>query len=161
MTSQLLTLLKNSPSARIINLTSGIHFRGRLDLDDLEFGRRKWRSIDAYTQSKLCNILFTKSLARSLADTNISINCLAPGWVNTGLFRNANPLVKISASMMAMSPTKAARNLVHLVTAEDLENVSGEYFAGMGMRKSSALSCDEDLADKLWKKSEEYLKDYI
>jgi NAD(P)-dependent dehydrogenase (short-subunit alcohol dehydrogenase family) len=161
MTSQLLTLLRNSPSARIINLTSGIHFRGRLDLDDLEFGRRKWRSIDAYTQSKLCNILFTKSLARSLADTNISINCLAPGWVNTGLFRNANPLVKISASMMAMSPTKAARNLVHLVTAEDLENVSGEYFAGMGMRKSSALSCDEDLADKLWKKSEEYLKDYI
>ena len=161
MTCQLLPLLKNSPSARIINLTSGIHFRGRLDLDDLEFGKRKWRSIDAYTQSKLCNILFTKSLARSLADTNISINCLAPGWVNTGLFRNASPFVKISASMMAKSPTKAARNLVHLATAGELENISGKYFAGMNMRKSSAASCDEDLADKLWKKSKEYLKDYI
>lgn len=161
MTSQLLPLLKNSPSARIINLTSGIHFRGRLDLDDLEFGNRKWKSIDAYTQSKLCNILFTKSLARSLADTNISINCLAPGWVNTGLFRNANPLVKISASMMAMSPTKAARSLVHLATAGELENVSGEYFAGMNMRKSSAESCEKNLADRLWKKTEEYLKDYI
>jgi len=161
MTSQLLPLLKNSPSARIINLTSGIHFRGRLDLDDLEFGKRKWKSIDAYTQSKLCNILFTKSLARSLAGTNISINCLAPGWVNTGLFRNANPLVKISASMMAMSPAKAARSLVHLATAEELKNVSGEYFAGMNIGKSSAASCNEDLADKLWKKSKEYLKDYI
>lgn len=161
MTSQLLPLLKNSPSARIINLTSGIHFRGRLNLDDLEFDKRKWRSIDAYTQSKLCNILYTKSLARSLAGTNISINCLAPGWVNTGLFRNASPFVKISASLMAMSPIKAARSLVHLATAGELENVSGEYFAGMNMRKSSAASYDEDLADKLWKKSEEYLKDYI
>jgi len=161
MTSQLLPLLKNSPSSRIINLTSGIHFRGRLDLDDLEFDKRKWRSIDAYTQSKLCNILFTKSLARKLADTNISINCLVPGWVNTGLFRNANRYVKISASLMAMSPTKAARSLVHLATSGKLENVSGEYFAGMNMRKPSAESCNENLADKLWKKSEEYLKDYI
>ncbi len=63
--------------------------------------------------------------------------------------------------MMAMSPTKAARTLVYLATAGDLENVSGKYYAGMNMRKSSAASCDEDLADKLWKKSEEYLKDYI
>ncbi len=100
MTHQLLPLLKSSSSARIINITSGIHFRGKLDLDDLEFDKRKWRSIDAYTQSKLCNILFTKSLARNLAGTNISINCIAPGWVNTGLFRDAGPFVKVSASLM-------------------------------------------------------------
>jgi NAD(P)-dependent dehydrogenase (short-subunit alcohol dehydrogenase family) len=161
MTSQLLPLLKSPTSARIINLTSGIHFRGRLDLDDLEFDKRKWRSIDAYTQSKLCNILFTKSMARSLADTNISINCIAPGWVNTGLFRDAGPFVKISASLMAMSPVKAARGLVHMATAGELENVSGEYFAGMKIRKSSSASYNEQLADKLWKKSKEYLKDYI
>lgn len=161
MTSQLLPLLKSSPSARIINVTSGIHLRGKLDLDDLEFEKRKWRSIDAYTQSKLCNILFTKSLARNLSGFNISINSIAPGWVNTGLFRNASPFVRISASLMAMSPTKAARGLVYLATAKELENVSGEYFAGMNMRKSSAESYDEHLADKLWEKSEEYLKDYI
>jgi len=161
MTRQLLPLLKSAPSARIINLTSGIHFRGKLDPDDLEFHKRKWRSIDAYTQSKLCNILHSKSLARSLAGTNISINCIAPGWVNTGLFRDAGPFVKISASLMAMSPIKAARGLVHLATAGELEDVSGEYFAGMNMRKSSPASNDEQLADKLWKKSEEYLKDYI
>ena len=160
MTSQLLPLLKSSSSARIINLTSGIHFRGKPDLDDLEFDKRKWRSIDAYTQSKLCNILFTKSLARNLAGTNISINCIAPGWVNTGLFRDAGPFVRISASLMAMSPTKAARGLVHLATSGELENVSGEYFAGMNMRKSSTASYDEYLADKLWEKSKEYLKDY-
>lgn len=161
MTSQLLPLLKSPPSARIINVTSGIHFRGKLDLEDLEFDKRKWRSIDAYTQSKLCNILFTKSLARSLAGTNITINCIAPGWVNTGLFRDAGPFVKVSASLMAMSPIKAARGLVYLATAGELKNVSGEYFAGMNMRKSSAASYDEHLADKLWGKSKEYLKDYV
>jgi retinol dehydrogenase-12 len=161
MTSQLLPLLKSSPSARIINLTSGIHFRGKLDLDDLEFDKRKWRSIDAYTQSKLCNILFTKSLARKLAGTHITTICLAPGWVNTGLFRKAGPFVKMVVSLMAMSPQKAARGLVHLAITGELENVSGEYFAGMNKRKSSDASYDECLADKLWKKSEEYLKEYI
>jgi NAD(P)-dependent dehydrogenase (short-subunit alcohol dehydrogenase family) len=161
MTSQLLPLLKNSPSARIINLTSVIHFRGKLDLDDLEFNRRKWRSIDAYTQSKLCNILFTISLAGKLIGTNISVNCIAPGWVNTGLFRDAGHIVKISTSLLAMSPVKAARGLVHLATAGELEDVSGEYFAGMNIRKSSPASYDQQLSDKLWKRSEEYLKDYI
>ena len=161
MTRLLLPLLESSGSARIINVTSGIHFRGRLDLDDLEFDRRKWRSIDAYTQSKLCNVLFTRSLARRLAGSQISINSIAPGWVNTGLFRNAHPMIKLAASLMAMSPRKAARGLIHLATAGDLGNVSGEYFAGMNMRKSSAESYDEQLADKLWIKSEAYLKDYV
>jgi len=161
MTRQLLPLMKNSSSARIINVTSGIHFRGKLDLEDLEFDNRNWRSIDAYTQSKLCNILFTKTLARSLADSNITINSIAPGWVNTGLFRNAGPLVRVSANLIAKSPTKAARGLVYLATAGGLENVSGEYFSGMNLRKSSAATYDEDLADKLWIKSEEYLKDYV
>jgi retinol dehydrogenase-12 len=161
MTRQLLPLLRIPNSARIINVTSGIHFRGKLDLDDLEFKRRKWRSIDAYTQSKLCNILYTKSLARSLADTHISVNCIAPGWVKTGLFRDAGPLVEISVSLMAMDPVKAARGLVHLATAGELEAVSGKYFAGMNMRNSSPASNDEQMADKLWKKSEEYLKEYM
>jgi NAD(P)-dependent dehydrogenase (short-subunit alcohol dehydrogenase family) len=161
MTRQLLPLLRIPASARIINVTSGIHFRGKLDLDDLEFKRRKWRSIDAYTQSKLCNILYSKSLARSLSGTHISVNCIAPGWVKTRLFRDAGLLVQISASLMAMDPVKAARGLVHLATAGELEAVSGGYFAGMNMRKSSPASNDEQMADKLWKKSEEYLKEYM
>jgi NAD(P)-dependent dehydrogenase (short-subunit alcohol dehydrogenase family) len=160
MTRQLLPLLESPSHARIINLTSGIHFRGKLDLDDLEFERRKWRSIDAYTQSKLCNVLFTRSLARQLTGTHVSANCLAPGWVNTGLFRQANPLVRMSASLLAMRPEKAASSLVYLATAIEIGNVSGEYFAGKNPRKSAPASYDEQLADKLWKKSTGYLKDY-
>ena len=161
MTRRLLPLLKRADRARIINITSGIHIRGKLDLEDLEFKNRKWRSIDAYTQSKLCNILVTKTLASQLADTRISCNSLAPGWVNTGLFRDAGAMVRISASLMAQSPAKAARGLVYLATAEELSNISGEYFKGMNIGKSSSMTHDKELADKLWIKSEEYLKDYI
>jgi NAD(P)-dependent dehydrogenase (short-subunit alcohol dehydrogenase family) len=161
MTRLLMPLLKSASTARIINTTSGIHFRGKLDLEDLEFKNRKWRSIDAYTQSKLCNILFTRSLASQLADTSVSCNSLAPGWVNTGLFRDAGFMARISASLMANPPAKAARALVHLACTEELRNISGAYFAGMNMRKSSSASYDKVLADKLWIKSEEYFKDYI
>jgi NAD(P)-dependent dehydrogenase (short-subunit alcohol dehydrogenase family) len=161
MTMKLMPLLQPPPSTRIINLTSGIHFRGKLDLEDLEFEKRKWRSINAYTQSKLCNILFTRQLASNTSGKNISVNCLAPGWVNTGLFRDAGPFVRITASLLAMSPVKAARALVYMATSETLEDVSGEYFEGMRIRKSSAASYDQQLAAKLWKKSEGYLKDYL
>ena len=161
MTEQLLPLMKMPEAARIINLTSGIHFRGKLELNDLEFSSRKWRSIDAYTQSKLCNVLYTKSLARKLEDTKISVNCIAPGWVNTGLFRDAGAFVKISASLMAMSPAKAARGLVYLATARETGAVSGEYFAGMKIRKSSQASYDEQLAAELRQNCEKYFKNYI
>ena len=161
MTMKLMPLLERPATARIINVTSGIHFRGKLDLEDLEFEKRRWSSINAYTQSKLCNILFTRQLARKTTGTNICVNCLAPGWVNTGLFRDAGPFVRITVNLFAMRPAKASRSLVYMATSGALEHVSGEYFKGMQIRKSSAATYDQGLAEKLWKKSEEYLKDYL
>ncbi|MGB8042204.1 MAG: SDR family NAD(P)-dependent oxidoreductase, partial [Pseudolabrys sp.] len=71
-----------SGSARIINTASAAHQGVTLDFDDLQsaksFGARK-----AYGQSKLCNILFTRELARRLQGTGVTANCLHPGFVAT------------------------------------------------------------------------------
>jgi NAD(P)-dependent dehydrogenase (short-subunit alcohol dehydrogenase family) len=37
----------------------------------------------AYGRSKLCNILFTRELARRLRGTGVTANCLHPGFVAT------------------------------------------------------------------------------
>lgn len=121
LTHLLLDLIKKSAAGRIINVSSGIHYRGYVDLSDPEFKLKSYNSINAYTQSKVANILFTRSLAKRLKETNITVNCLAPGWVNTGLFRESNPFVKLSARLMAHTPAKGLKTQFFLPPPGKLE----------------------------------------
>jgi len=161
LTHLLLDLIKKSGEGRIINVSSGIHYRGYLDINDPEFKHKSYNSINAYTQSKIANILFTRLLAKKLIDTKITVNALAPGWVNTGLFREANPFVRLSARLMAHTPSKGAENSIFLATSDQVRNITGEYFEKKKVKKSSRQSYDMDLAEKLWKLSEDYLKNYL
>ncbi|KPK85448.1 MAG: hypothetical protein AMS27_07265 [Bacteroides sp. SM23_62_1] len=154
-------MIKKAPSGRIINVSSGIHYRGYLDISDPEFKQKSYNSINAYTQSKIANILFTRYLAESLKETNITVNCLAPGWVNTGLFREANVFVKLSARLMAHTPRQGAENTIFLATSPEVANITGEYFEKKKVKKGSRQSNDMILAEKLWTLSKDYLKDYI
>jgi retinol dehydrogenase 12 len=63
-----------SGGARIINTASAAHQGATLDFDDLQ-SAKNFRAMRAYGRSKLCNILFTRQLARSLQGTNITANC--------------------------------------------------------------------------------------
>ena len=78
--------LRASAPMRIVNVASGAHRGARLDFDDLQM-RRRFDGWLAYRNSKLCNILFTRELARRLAGSGITANCLHPGFVATALRR--------------------------------------------------------------------------
>jgi NAD(P)-dependent dehydrogenase (short-subunit alcohol dehydrogenase family) len=161
LTHLLLDLIKKVTAGRIINVSSGIHYRGYLDISDPEFKHKSYNSINAYTQSKIANILFTRSLANKLRGTNITVNSLAPGWVNTGLFRESNPFVKLSARLMALTPRQGAENTIFLATSREAGNITGEYFEKKKVKRGSRQSNDMKLAEKLWLLSEEYLSDYL
>ena len=68
--------------ARIINTASAAHQEATLDFDDLQ-SAKSFGAVKTYGRSKLCNILFTRELARRLRDTDITANCLHPGFVAT------------------------------------------------------------------------------
>ena len=87
LTLLLLDRLRASAPARIVNVASDAHRWGRLDLDDLGNARR-YRAMQVYGQSKLANILFTYELARRLAGSGVTCNCLHPGAVGTRLGHN-------------------------------------------------------------------------
>jgi NAD(P)-dependent dehydrogenase (short-subunit alcohol dehydrogenase family) len=161
LTHLLLDLIKKSPAGRIINVSSGIHYRGYLDVSDPEFKLKSYSSINAYTQSKVANILFTRSLAKRLKETDITVNCLAPGWVNTGLFRESNPFVRLSARLMALTPRQGAENTIFLATSGEVGNITGEYFEKKKIKKGSRQSNDMKLAEELWNLSEDYLHKYL
>jgi NAD(P)-dependent dehydrogenase (short-subunit alcohol dehydrogenase family) len=65
LTNLLLEIVKSSAPARIINTSSGLHKRARIDFDNLQ-AEKKYKHMSVYGQTKLENVLFTKELARRL-----------------------------------------------------------------------------------------------
>ena len=85
----LLECMKESPEARIVNLSSLGHRFGKINFDDLK-SERSYNPLTAYGQSKLANILFTYQLAKRLEGTSVSTYSVHPGSVRTELGRHIN-----------------------------------------------------------------------
>ncbi len=160
LTNLLLDVMKQSAPARIINLSSIAHKMGTIDFDDLE-GRKKFSLMKSYGQSKLANILFTKKLAKDLKEFNITANCVHPGGVRTELFQEMSWLLRMMTQLVLISPEKGAETSIYLATSDEVQNITGEYFAKKKIRKPIDEACNMDIAEQLWKVSEDYLKDYL
>ena len=91
LTNLLLDRIKEAPSARIVNVSSLAHHYGKINFDDLQ-SEKKYSRVGAYCQSKLANVLFTRSLAQRLKDTRVTTYSLHPGSIRTELARHVNPL---------------------------------------------------------------------
>ena len=142
--------------ARIVNTASNAHLRATLDFDDLQT-KNGYVPTLAYARSKLCNILFTRELARRLAGTGVAANCLHPGFVATnfgqrdaGLFGWGMRL----AMLFAARPEPGADTIVHLAGSPAVEGVSGRYFYNSREIAPSAAAQDDAVAERLWRESE-------
>jgi NAD(P)-dependent dehydrogenase (short-subunit alcohol dehydrogenase family) len=84
----LTNLLLPHVTDRIVTVSSHVHAAGRLDLDDLNWQTRPYRTSQAYSDSKLANLLFTFELQRRLSAAGSSVRAMAvhPGMVSTNLF---------------------------------------------------------------------------
>ncbi len=105
----------------------------------------------------MANVLFTYALAKRLEGTGVTANCLHPGVVRTGFGHDDPGLMSLGiwiASPFFMSAEKAAEAVVRLATSPELEGVTG-YFSKMKEAKSSEESYEEEVAQRLWKVSEE------
>lgn len=154
LTALLLDRLKASAPARVITVSSAAHRNYALDFDDLQ-GERRYSGFGAYARSKLANILFTQELSRRLEGTGVTANCLHPGVVATGIFRNAPWWLRIVFRRpLILSPEKGADTLLWLATAPDVAEVSGGYFVRRKARRPSRAARDPAAAQRLWEASE-------
>jgi NAD(P)-dependent dehydrogenase (short-subunit alcohol dehydrogenase family) len=144
-----------SGGARIINTASAAHQGATLDFDDLQ-SAKNFRAMRAYGRSKLCNILFTRQLARSLQGTNVTANCLHPGFVATRFADESGGLVSRFAwlaKLFAISPSEGAQTIAYLASSPEVANVTGQYFYKCRPTTPSAPALDDRAALTLWERS--------
>jgi NAD(P)-dependent dehydrogenase (short-subunit alcohol dehydrogenase family) len=157
LTNLLLPRLKSSAPARIITVSSVAHRWGRIHFDDL--GARNGYGpfgLLRYGETKLMNVLMTRSLANRLGGSGVTANCLHPGAVHTNIGGPSRALSAVERAL-CKSAEQGARIPLFLAIAPHLETVSGGYFVN-GKRSDAKLSKrarDPSLAQQLWEVSEQ------
>ena len=143
--------------ARIVNVASTAHYRGHLVFDDLDHARRPYKFMQVYADSKLANVLFTFALARRLAGSGITANCLHPGFVGSNIFPHGNAFTRMVGALIrrfALSEERGAQTSIHLALSRTVDGVSGQYFDEFQrVKAASAEARDEAVQDRLWAES--------
>ncbi len=146
--------LATSAPARVVSVASRAHQQARgLDLDDLSLARG-YNGWTAYCRSKLANILFTRALARRLAGTGVTANCLHPGFVasrfgdnNRGPFRWG---IGLGKRFFAISEARGAETVVYLASDPAVASTTGGYFANSRPATPTLAAQDDRVAERLW-----------
>ncbi len=139
-------ILSSSAPARVVNVAS--YWAGDLDIDDLEFSRRRYNNNEAYRQSKQANRMLTVAFADQLRPKGITVNACHPGDVNSALSNNLG-------FGGHEAPDQAARTPTWLATDPIVREVTGKYFSDM-REEYCRFGQDRELVEELYKKCLEY-----
>jgi len=131
-------------------------------LDDLNFEKRKYHPIKAYSDSKLANMLFARELAQRMKSENVSVISLHPGLVNTSLTRHMGWLGSITrffAKIFGKTIPQGAATSIYAATAPNIQ--SGAYLEDCAQKEPKPKALDDEMARKLWEKTEELVEQAI
>ncbi|XP_061193157.1 retinol dehydrogenase 12-like [Saccostrea echinata] len=155
LTNLLLDKIKKSAPARIINVSSLAHtFADKINFDDIN-SEKSYSRMQAYAQSKLANILFSRELSRRLKGTGVTVNSLHPGSIVTELGRYIPgysflwPLLTLTCK----TPREGAQTNIYCAVDESLNNVTGKYFSDCAVKGESKAAQDDEAARRLWEVS--------
>ena len=144
-------LLASMP-ARVVNVSSDAHRGNRIDFDDLQ-SRNGYHGFRVYGRTKLCNILFTRELARRQAGSGVTANCLHPGFVATRFGDESggamSQVIRV-AKLFAISSEKGAETIVYLASSPEVANVTGQYFYKCRPETPTKEAQDDAAARRLW-----------
>lgn len=162
LTGLLINRLKKTSGSRVVNVSSMAHKMGKIDFNDLNWEKRKYKKWQAYGDSKIASLYFTYALQQRLGNgtADVIVAAAHPGWTATELQRHTG-LVSALNNVFAQRIEMGALPTLYAAT---VENIKGADFVGPGgfleMRgypkkvESNSLSHDQDIAEKLWQISE-------
>jgi dehydrogenase/reductase SDR family protein 12 len=128
LTNALLPLLQASAPARVINVSSGGMYLAKLDVNDLQFERKKYDELMAYAQSKRALMMLTELWAEKWKSSGITVNGMHPGWVDTPLLQTGLPAFRQSLRSILRTPDEGADTIVWLAVAPQPAGVTGRFW---------------------------------
>ncbi|XP_072037682.1 retinol dehydrogenase 13-like [Amphiura filiformis] len=159
LTNLLLDLLKKSASSRIINVSSMLHSKGKINFDDIHL-TKNYEPINAYCRSKLANVLFTRELHKRIIGTGVTVNAVNPGAVWTNLYRyfarTYPPLDFIIRYFgflgvyFVKTSEEGAQTTIYCAVEESLRDTSGLFFSDCKPKEPAKQAKDDVVAKKLW-----------
>lgn len=162
LTLELLPALKSAPKARVVNVASALYEKGNVSFTKTK-SDESFKGLQVYSDSKLASMLTAFYLAKQLNGTHVQINCLHPGFVDTGIGANnggllkylllaAKPLKKFLAEHTdyMMTPEEGARTSIYLASSSEVEGVTGQYFYKSQGIATTATVQDQELQNKIW-----------
>ncbi|XP_023245685.1 retinol dehydrogenase 14 isoform X2 [Copidosoma floridanum] len=156
LTHLLVDLLKRSAPSRVVVVASELYRLSTLNLDNVN----PTTSLPAYLYyvSKYANIVFSLELARRLEGTGVTVNCLHPGMIDSGIWRNVPAPLSWGLWLIVKgffkTPEQGAQTTLHLAVAEELKTVSGKYFLDCHESSLSSGVSDPAKGKKFWELSE-------
>lgn len=172
LTGRLLDRLRSTVGSRVVTVSSLAHTFGRIDTDDLNWERRKYKRWPAYGQAKLANLVFALELDRRLRAAQSDTLSVAahPGYAATHLqlagpemtgSRLAATGMRLANRVFAQSQRQGALPSLYAATQASVKG--GDYFGPDGFRefwggptrvKPAGRALKRDTAQKLWRLSE-------
>ena len=152
LTNLLLPVLTASAPARVITVSSVAHRGALMNLGDLQL-ERGYLPMLAYANSKLANIWFTRELARRVAATGVTANCLHPGTVRTHFGDTGAAWLRlglVAAGAFLRTPQSGAATTVFLASSPAVDDQTGGYYVNARRRRPSRAARDDDRARRLW-----------
>jgi NAD(P)-dependent dehydrogenase (short-subunit alcohol dehydrogenase family) len=160
LTAHLLPLLREAPGARVVTVSSLMHFAGWIDFADLN-AEKRYNATFAYAQSKVANLLFARELAGRLDEANLDVISAAahPGSTRTDLQRHSG-LMQAAVRLFAQDAPRGALPTLYAALADGVRggDYYGPYFGAVGSPArafSSPHSQNRAVARRLWEVSEE------
>jgi NAD(P)-dependent dehydrogenase (short-subunit alcohol dehydrogenase family) len=147
--------LRESAPARVINVSSEAHRRiSSIDFAAFREPTKTRTALREYGVSKLCNILFTREVARRWAGSGITAYALHPGVIATDIWRSVPQPLRWLLTRWMKTPEAGAATSIRCATDPALANVNGRYFINEREVNPNRAARDDGLAARLWEESE-------
>jgi NAD(P)-dependent dehydrogenase (short-subunit alcohol dehydrogenase family) len=158
LTRLLLDRMIESAPARILQINSEGHRFGGLDLDDLDWGRRRYRGLKGYGAAKTAQLLAAWELADQLQGTGVTINAMHPGAVVTNIGMNNGWLYRSYQRYLLWpllkDPKVSGEAIYYLIAAPEMAGVSGKFFNLTVGETPAAHATDRAVGRRIYEISE-------
>jgi len=154
LTTLLLPLLDATPNSRVVNVTSELCRKGVADLD-IQADDGRFNGNQAYANSKLLLVMFTRGLAKRLEKSGTTVNCVHPGVVATDVFREYPRWFNRLLNRFISKPEDGAAHVVRLASSSALDGVTGKYFSKSEEKAIVTSAGWEKDRERVWTRSEE------